>query len=398
MQIIGNRLKIYRKYLGWTQQNIADILGVSVRTYIYWERGNDVPLGKLYNLSEYKLNTHWLLTGEGDMYLKNQEEVLDQEVADFRNEINAEVSAIPNEDHSVNEIIFKIMTYEGVYTDTALSGKLGLKPSAISNWKSSGRVPKKYLRKYQDIITSVAPTSTSGQPVRDYSTIKEDVPAIKRPPQLPAEILTAVGLSEGASVAAALQKIRKRFEQGDTAEKLLSKAVQKIYAIAQAESNDLKELKVRMSQLESGKTTHQEQLDTTTPPDELHIPSMRYVRASAGPGEEIFEEEEAFGILFRRSVLPRWIRPDSLICIRATGNSMEPTLYAGDLIILDRSQIEPISGEIFVIRTIDGLVIKRLKQVGRRWQLESDNPDYPIRRLGKEDNNIGRVAWNGPLR
>ncbi len=77
-----------------------------------------------------------------------------------------------------------------------------------------------------------------------------------RPPQVPAEILTAIGLSEGATVTAALRKIRKRFEQGDMATELLSKAVQEIHANAQAERDDLKELKVRISQLESGKTTH----------------------------------------------------------------------------------------------------------------------------------------------
>jgi len=70
---------------------------------------------------------------------------------------------------NVNEIILKIMTYEGVYTDAELSKVLGLKPSAISNWKSLGSVPKKYLRKYESIISGLAPTSTPGQPVRQES-------------------------------------------------------------------------------------------------------------------------------------------------------------------------------------------------------------------------------------
>ncbi len=76
---------------------------------------------------------------------------------------------------------------------------------------------------------------------------------------------------------------------------------------------------------------------------------------------------------------------------------MEPTLYAGDLIVLDRSQTEPMDRKIFIVRTRDGLVITRLQRVRRGWRLESDNPDYPIHRIGKEDSIIGRVAWNGPF-
>ena len=80
---------------------------------------------------------------------------------------------------NVNEIILKIMTYEGVYTDTELSKVLGLKPSAISNWKNLGSVPKKYLRKYEGIISTIDKTSTLEQPAQDVSIINEDTHIMK---------------------------------------------------------------------------------------------------------------------------------------------------------------------------------------------------------------------------
>ena len=131
--------------------------------------------------------------------------------------------------------------------------------------------------------------------------------------------------------------------------------------------------------------------------DVLHMLFAQHVRAAAGPGEAVFEEAADFGITIKRPVLPGWIRPSGLICIRATGDSMEPTLYEGDLIILDRSQTEPVAKEMFVVRDGDGLVIKRLKRVGRGWRLVSDNPAYSARKVGKEDRIIGRVAWTGTL-
>ena len=136
---------------------------------------------------------------------------------------------------------------------------------------------------------------------------------------------------------------------------------------------------------------------TSESTDDLHVLFAQHVRAAAGPGEAVFEEAADFGIAIHRSVLPGWIRPSDLICIRATGDSMEPTLYEGDLIILDRSQTEPVAKEMFVVRDGDGLVIKRLKRVGRGWRLVSDNPAYSARKVGKEDRIIGRVAWTGTL-
>ena len=36
-----NRLKELRKEKGLTQQELADKIGVTKRTYIYWEKGDD---------------------------------------------------------------------------------------------------------------------------------------------------------------------------------------------------------------------------------------------------------------------------------------------------------------------------------------------------------------------
>ena len=129
----------------------------------------------------------------------------------------------------------------------------------------------------------------------------------------------------------------------------------------------------------------------------LRVPYVRDVRAAAGPGEETFDEAEEFEIAFNRSILPDWVDFNGLICIRTTGDSMEPTLYENDLLLVDHSQIEPVADQIFVVRAEDGMVVKRLKQAGRGWRLISDNSAYPPRKVGKEDWIIGRVAWSGPL-
>lgn len=49
-----NRLKELRKEKGLTQQELADKIGVTKRTYIYWEKGDRVPKSdKAQRLADY---------------------------------------------------------------------------------------------------------------------------------------------------------------------------------------------------------------------------------------------------------------------------------------------------------------------------------------------------------
>ena len=131
--------------------------------------------------------------------------------------------------------------------------------------------------------------------------------------------------------------------------------------------------------------------------DLFPAPYARDVRAAAGTGEIVFEEAAEFRFAFPRSILPTWIRPESLLCIRTKGDSMEPTLNDGDLILLDYSRTNPLDGQIFVLRNDDGLVVKRLRGSGFDWELISDNPVCPPRRVDQNDRVIGQVVWSGPL-
>ena len=49
-----NRLKQLRKEKGLTQQEVADEIGVTKRTYIYWENGeNQIKINKASQLADY---------------------------------------------------------------------------------------------------------------------------------------------------------------------------------------------------------------------------------------------------------------------------------------------------------------------------------------------------------
>ena len=77
---------------------------------------------------------------------------------------------------------------------------------------------------------------------------------------------------------------------------------------------------------------------------------------------------------------------------------MEPTLPDGCSILVDRSRREPVVGRMYVLRTEEGLVVKRLKQdEAGRWMLVSDNSDsetWPAVPMLWGTDIIGEVRWS----
>jgi Peptidase S24-like len=126
------------------------------------------------------------------------------------------------------------------------------------------------------------------------------------------------------------------------------------------------------------------------------------VRVSAGPGAIVGEEFGKPYFAFDE----RWLKaltassPANLSIVRVEGDSMAPTLNAGDDILVDLGDAaDRLRDGIYVLRIDDALVVKRLalNPLGRRVTVQSDNPaysDWPDCRLD-EINCIGRVIWSG---
>ena len=81
---------------------------------------------------------------------------------------------------------------------------------------------------------------------------------------------------------------------------------------------------------------------------------------------------------FRRDWLQRLgLDPAQCAVLRVEGESMEPTLPAGCSILIDRSWTRRRDGQIFVLRTAEGMVVKRtVRGNDGRWQLGSDHPAW----------------------
>jgi phage repressor protein C with HTH and peptisase S24 domain len=126
------------------------------------------------------------------------------------------------------------------------------------------------------------------------------------------------------------------------------------------------------------------------------------VSVSAGPGAVVSEELGKPYFAFDE----RWLKaltasqPSKLSIVRVEGDSMAPTLNAGDDILVDLGDdAGRLRDGIYVLRIDDAVVVKRLalNPTGRRVTVQSDNPAYPDWPDCSLDqiNCIGRVIWSG---
>jgi SOS-response transcriptional repressor LexA len=147
-------------------------------------------------------------------------------------------------------------------------------------------------------------------------------------------------------------------------------------------------------------------------PDLITVPILD-VRAAAGPGShvDVVQAEAEFTIphYFLTRLLGDRAGRAKLTCLRAKGESMEPTISDGALLIIDETQNKlPIrpglrlskhEPDIFVFFTSDGLRLKRLRRVDDDFiAIMSDNERlHPIEmfRLNRDGalKIIGKVVW-----
>jgi len=120
------------------------------------------------------------------------------------------------------------------------------------------------------------------------------------------------------------------------------------------------------------------------------------VKASAGHGcfadTEKVETYLAMQEEIIRAVLPG--NPSRLAIIQASGDSMEPTIMSGEMLILDTQEKKVGVDGLYVIRLNDAIAVKRVQQIsGGQVNVISDNPRYKEQHLTTEEIIVcGRVV------
>ena len=133
--------------------------------------------------------------------------------------------------------------------------------------------------------------------------------------------------------------------------------------------------------------------------DEFEYIPMYDVEVSAGRGIDAYGAAAPKTYLaFRKDWLrARGLFADSLNCVTARGDSMEPTISNKDTLLVNTARSNPVDGRIYVIRSEETLWVKRVqRQLDGSLLLISDNESYPPMHLDLRNHEnieiIGQVV------
>ncbi|HWU35444.1 MAG TPA: S24 family peptidase [Methylovorus sp.] len=121
-------------------------------------------------------------------------------------------------------------------------------------------------------------------------------------------------------------------------------------------------------------------------------------KVSAGVSGYVVEylNGEKAPIYFRRDwISSRGYDADHLHAIEVSGQSMEPSLWDGDMVVVNTADQRMVDGEVYAFNYEGESVVKRLKRFGGQWFMSSDNSDktrYPDKLCDGGCQIIGRVV------
>jgi phage repressor protein C with HTH and peptisase S24 domain len=134
--------------------------------------------------------------------------------------------------------------------------------------------------------------------------------------------------------------------------------------------------------------------------NELVMISMVDAKLSAGTGSFETSGDLEHQYAFRYDFLRHKGNVSQMVLMRVAGDSMEPTIYDKDVVLIDQSQTSTIPGKIYAVGVEDMVYIKRVNAVPGKVILGSDNPTYePIviattEQLVSNVRIIGRAVWS----
>ncbi len=130
------------------------------------------------------------------------------------------------------------------------------------------------------------------------------------------------------------------------------------------------------------------------------------VSVSAGGGSLVGSEEVLDYMRFRRDwlVTGKGLNPANLLMVNVVGDSMEPTLSEGDMVLVDTVHAPFKSDGVYIVQEGDRLWVKRVQYCfGGELTIKSDNKKYDPWVFREDELNgvriIGRVVLKiGDLR
>ena len=137
-------------------------------------------------------------------------------------------------------------------------------------------------------------------------------------------------------------------------------------------------------------------------PDIEFVPLIKAVPRAGAGGLETDGEHEGLYSFHSSFLLRKQGTPETMRLFRIAGDSMEPTLFSGDMIMVNTGEAarHVQTGMVYLLRLGDELMVKRLEnRPGNMLLIRSDNPSYQAIPVSKAEMEgeieiFGRMVWS----
>lgn len=122
-------------------------------------------------------------------------------------------------------------------------------------------------------------------------------------------------------------------------------------------------------------------------------------KLSGGHGADVISEKPVDRLSFKRDwfIGQKGMDPEEAALMFVTGDSMEPTFYDGDLVLINKANKTIYGGGVYAVRWENRLIIKRLSlSAPGKLRVASDNEKfYPPIEVDADNSVevIGKVVW-----
>lgn len=137
----------------------------------------------------------------------------------------------------------------------------------------------------------------------------------------------------------------------------------------------------------------------------INIPYYRDTKLAAGAGTQVYDEETDSSLTFQSAwVKSMGLRPEALCVVRCKGDSMEPRIHDGDVVLIDTSRKSVEDSMVYAINYGGEAKLKRMiKKFDGSLVLRSDNQRYEDEVIPPTDDHasqlhvIGKAVWIGGM-
>lgn len=128
---------------------------------------------------------------------------------------------------------------------------------------------------------------------------------------------------------------------------------------------------------------------------DVYLPHFTF-NPSHGGGMPVIEEKLDH-LPFKSDWVVSFLRtePENLALVDVVGDAMKPTLFHGDIVLVDRSKTKLVENGLYVFRSDTGIDARRIeRQLGDTVLIKNDNPSFTDFIYDPAESTVfGRVLW-----